>query len=68
MGNPSAEVVRVEDARQFVAAEYQRVRERVMQIPSSVAPIVAQLNTPTECMAAVQAAVIGALADLTAER
>ena len=44
----SAEVVRVEDARQLVATEYQRVRERVMQIPSSVAPIVAQLNNPSE--------------------
>lgn len=63
----SAQVALVGDAIAMVAAEYSKVRARLMALPAEIAPRLAGMRSPSEAQAVVEAAVVRALRDLSIE-
>lgn len=62
----AAKVVEIDDVAVAVASEYEVVRNRAREIGARVAPKLAELTSAEEIKAAIDAAVIEALADLSA--
>lgn len=60
----SGEVVKVSEVARIVGAEYAKVRSKLMEIPSSVAPMAVLMKTPEEIRALIEKEVAHALEEL----
>lgn len=60
----SGEVVKASEVAQIVGAEYAKVRSKLMEIPSSVAPMAVLMKTPEEIRALIEKEVAHALEEL----
>jgi len=60
----SREVVKVSAVAQIVGADYAKVRSKLMEIPSSVAPMAVLMKTPEEVRALIEKAITHALEEL----
>ena len=60
----SGEVVKVADVARIVGAEYAKVRSKLMEIPSAVAPMAVLMKTPEEIRALIEKEVAHALEEL----
>jgi hypothetical protein len=60
----SREVVKVSEVARIVGAEYAKVRSKLMEIPSSVAPLAVLMKTPEEIRALIEKEVAHALEEL----
>lgn len=60
----SREVVKVAEVARIVGTEYARVRSKLMEIPSSVAPMAVLMKTPEEIRALIEKEVAHALEEL----
>jgi phage terminase Nu1 subunit (DNA packaging protein) len=64
----SGEVVRVADVARMLGEQCARIRTKLLAIPSSCAARVARMTTPAEVDAALSAAIVDALRELTADQ
>lgn len=60
----SGEVVKVSEVARIVGAEYAKVRSKLMEIPSSVAPLAVLMKSPEEIRALIEKEVAHALEEL----
>jgi hypothetical protein len=60
----SGEVVRVAEVSNIVGGEYARVRSKLMEIPSAVAPLAVLMKTPEEVRALIEEKIAHALEEL----
>ena len=60
----SREVVKVSEVARIVGADYAKVRSKLMEIPSSVAPLAVLMKTPEEIRALIEKEVAHALEEL----
>jgi len=60
----SREVVKVSEVALIVGTEYSKVRSKLMEIPSSVAPVAVLMKTPEEVRALIEQAIAQALEEL----
>lgn len=57
-------MVRVSEVARIVGADYAKVRSKLMEIPSSVAPLAVLMKTPEEIRALIEKEVAHALEEL----
>jgi multidrug efflux pump subunit AcrB len=60
----SGEVVRVAEVAKIVGSEYAKVRSKLMEIPSAVAPLAVLIKTPEEVRALIEEKIAHALEEL----